>query len=207
MRGDFHAKTAITSGCALALTAIALQEIASISAFAKAVAFTFGALEGGLLPDIDNGEGELCEYSGLGNAIESMVGHRKKIHTIPCGIGCMLPFFVIGFLTSLDLDLREFQVPQVCMCIGYGVLYGFVLHLVQDSFTKEGVMLFYPFSKNYISFGKMENGSSREEIIGNLIVVLSFIIQGIAFYIILIKGRAADPQVQEVIDMLLPIGK
>ena len=111
--------------------------------FSNKYLFLILVLIGTMLPDLDN------PYSKLGrkvrpvsSLIKFIFGHRKLFHSL---IFVSLLFFVIYYI--LDFKL-----------IGIALSVGFVLHLVLDGLTKEGINYFYPFLKFRVSGFIKTNG-------------------------------------------------
>ncbi|WP_300283588.1 metal-dependent hydrolase [Peptacetobacter sp.] len=52
----------------------------------------------------------------------------------------------------------------------------YLLHIICDMFTRQGVAIFYPFSKNMISLGYIKVGGKFSNIIENLIIFILFIV-------------------------------
>ena len=117
-----------------------------------------------VFPDID------CETSKLGRRgifrpFQFFIKHRGFLHSFTF----VLILVVLGFI-FLESFRRE---------ITFGVLIGYGLHLIADSFTKNGVRLFYPLSKKKFK-GKIRSGGKRE------IAVLSVVL-GVDLILIILK--------------------
>ena len=113
-------------------------------------------LFGSLLPDIDN------PYSKLGRKIKPVsglikfiFGHRGFFHSL---IFPILIYVILRYIFDLKL-------------IGIAILIGYVLHLVIDGLTKEGVNYFYPFAKFRMS-GFIKTGGMLEWLIFCVLVFL-----------------------------------
>ena len=116
------------------------------------LAFVVVALIATFIPDVDS------RYSNLG---------RKKINRV-------LQFFTkhrgithsFVFLILVTLGILFFS-PVVAL----GFFLGYSLHLLADSFTKEGITPFYPIS-NIKSNGKISTGGKSEMIVLILFILL-----------------------------------
>lgn len=97
-----------------------------------------------LLPDIDSA------YSILGQKkmfmfLQFFVKHRGILHSFT-------------FLTLLTI-IFLFFVPQIAL----GFFLGYSIHLFADSFTKDGIVLFYPFKAK--SSWKIKTGGKIETVV------------------------------------------
>lgn len=120
-------------------------------------------LIGSLLPDLDN------PYSKLGRKIRPIstfikfvFGHRGIFHSV---IPAALILFLFYYVFGLKL-------------IGAALSIGFVLHLIIDGLTKEGINYLYPFAKFRIS-GFIKTGGFFEWILFMVLLAL------IAFKVVL----------------------
>ncbi len=114
-------------------------------------------LVGSLLPDMDN------PYSKLGRKIRPVstlikfvFGHRGIFHSV---IPVLLILFLFYYIFNLKL-------------IGAALSTGFVLHLILDGLTKEGINYLYPFSKLKIS-GFIRTGGIFEWILFIILIGLT----------------------------------
>lgn len=90
------------------------------------------SLFGALLPDIDTSTSTLGRYVPFVGAI---IPHRTITHTIWAVLALGIPIFALGRSSYL-----------VAMWIGY------VLHIVEDTFSRQGIAWFYPID-NYRTYG------------------------------------------------------
>ncbi len=116
-------------------------------------------LIGSLLPDLDN------PYSKLGGKIRPIstiirfiFGHRGIFHSV-------FPALLIFVVFYLFLDMKLY---------GISLSLGFILHLVMDGLTKEGINFLYPLSKFKIS-GFIKTGGIFEWILFCSLVILTFL--------------------------------
>lgn len=108
-----------------------------------------------LLPDIDSA------YSTLGHKrffgfLQFFVKHRGILHS----------FTFLILLTIIFL----FFAPVLAL----GFFLGYALHLFADSFTKEGIVLFYPFKKK--SSWNIKTGGKVETIIFVLFLMIDILL-------------------------------
>ncbi len=90
--------------------------------------FVFVALIATMLPDID------CAFSTLGKNkglrfLQFFIDHRGPIHSLTF---CLVISFVLAFFWPT---------------LAFGFFLGYAIHLFSDSFTKEGIMPFWPYPK------------------------------------------------------------
>ena len=111
-------------------------------------------LFGALLPDIDHPNSILGRRCGsISRTLHHWCGHRSITHSI-FGVLILLGFCIgIG---SLALALGGSQgivfsaSSQAMLRLGlYSLLFGYALHLLADSLTKEGIPLLWPSKKRY----------------------------------------------------------
>lgn len=91
-----------------------------------------GLLLGSLLPDIDSKKSKLGRFVPF---VEDLLGHRTITHTIWV---VLLLFIGAYFSGSLFIWMTAF---------------GYFFHVVQDSFSKQGVAWLYPLGEGYRSYG------------------------------------------------------
>jgi len=81
-----------------------------------------------VLPDIDTPKSKVGRKAGiLSNILNVTLGHRGLMHSI------YVPALVAGAGILFGFPL-----------IGYAFAIGYMIHLIADMFTKDGVHLFYP---------------------------------------------------------------
>ncbi|MBU0627687.1 MAG: metal-dependent hydrolase [Nanoarchaeota archaeon] len=103
-----------------------------------------------IFPDIDESSSKISKKTRPFSFISNLTGHRSIFHTIYFPVAISLTFFMF--------KLKELSIAALA---------GYLLHLVLDSTTKQGIMLFYPISK------KRFNGFIK---VGSLIENLVFVI-------------------------------
>jgi len=119
------------------------------------VIFVLMVLIATLLPDIDSA------YSTLGHKkffgfLQFFVKHRGVLHS----------FTFLIVLTLIFL----FFLPLLAL----GFFLGYALHLFADSFTKEGIVLFYPFKKK--SSWNIKTGGKMETIVFVLFLMIDILL-------------------------------
>lgn len=134
-----------------------------------------GVWLGSLLPDIDSKHSYLGRYVPW---VEDRIGHRTWTHTVWALFLLLVLMFLLRWL------------------ILWGIFYGYLLHLIVDHFSRQGIIWFYPshyyetnpktgavyikgahYPKPYYYY----TGKMFERVIGNLCLVLS-----VVFYVELV---------------------
>lgn len=112
-------------------------------------------LLGSFLPDIDHPQSKL---GGKIKIIGWLAQHRGFWHT---------PFamFTVSSLVALLTQVK----------IGMGLGMGYASHIVLDTLTIKGVMLFYPFTRKRIT-GPIQTGSATEGILVVLLFILTILV-------------------------------
>lgn len=106
---------------------------------------------------------------GVTTENELNTGHRGFTHTLP---GLVSVITILGFYASvllLYLNIYEFQFLFVGLI---GFTFGYILHLLQDSLTKSGILWIHPFSEIKLR-GSLKTGKSKFKI-GITQILLSF---------------------------------
>jgi membrane-bound metal-dependent hydrolase YbcI (DUF457 family) len=123
--------------------------------------FIFVALIAAALPDIDSGFSTMGKFKGF-RPLQFFVKHRGVIHS-----------FTLCFIISLVL---AFFWPVV----SFGFFLGYGLHLLVDSFTVEGIMPFWPYSKK--SSWRFKTGGLTETSVFFLFILLDIIVVVFIFF-------------------------
>ena len=123
--------------------------------------FVFVALIAASLPDIDTGFSTMGKFKGF-RILQFFVRHRGLIHS-----------FTLCIIISLAL---AFFWPVV----SFGFFLGYGLHLFVDSFTIEGIMPFWPYSKK--SSWRFKTGSLTETVVFLLFILIDIIIVIFVFF-------------------------
>lgn len=93
---------------------------------------TLGLLFGSLLPDVDSKRSILGRFVPF---VEEIIGHRTYTHTV----------WVVLLLSGLAY--------YVNVTFLWMVVIGYSAHIIQDSFSVQGIDWLYPFGKGYRSYG------------------------------------------------------
>lgn len=96
----------------------------------------------------------------LPNHYRPEYGHRKYMHSI---LGLFTTTLITGiYIASVLSILQPFGISAILGLTAFltGYFFGGLLHLVEDSCTKTGVMFFYPFS-NLKIHGKIVTGKDK----------------------------------------------
>lgn len=117
---------------------------------------------GSLLPDID------CKTSYIGNRLKltssfvsAFTKHRGITHApLTAGGLVFLIFFVLNKFININLN------------IFWGLLTGIMSHILLDSFTVQGIPLFYPITKKKFSFCKITTGKTGELFVFFILLIL-----------------------------------
>lgn len=124
-----------------------------------------GIALGSLLPDIDEPKSKVGrKVPVLSHGIKLFFGHRGITHTLLASflVSCLLLYFLKAFPSS----------------IATGLTLGYLFHILEDSFSPDGVPLFYPLTKKHFGihlfrFHLYRTGGFREHAI--LVVALLWI--------------------------------
>jgi len=110
-------------------------------------------LLGTILPDID------CPTSLLGkyNIFSYAMDHRGFVHTIPGMALFVLPMFLLSNVAAL------------------GLMAGYLMHLIADTFNPAGIMLLYPIRKKHYNIANIKVGGAGEAalFLGGLLLLLT----------------------------------
>ena len=142
---------------------------------------------GALLPDIDNARSTLGKKLGwFSREIQHVVGHRTLLHSF-LGLGIVAALGV-GFekLAEYLLASRGYTVPVHAVSSSHivliAVLFGYIMHIVADALTEEGVPLFWPKHK-YYGFPPNRHWRFRTGTLPEHVIVYSFmLLVGIGIY-------------------------
>jgi len=123
------------------LTAAVLYPPVSLS-FSTLGICLVGNIVGGLIPDMDQASNKLWDFLPAGNIIgkfgkKLFLSHRTLSHSI---IGGYLLFKILEWLLPRILNPSFVDVGLILL----SVMIGFVVHLLADFFTEEGIPLLFP---------------------------------------------------------------
>jgi inner membrane protein len=115
-------------------------------------------LTASVIPDIDSHKSKIGKkIKPVSFLINFFLGHRGIFHSV------FLPLLISLLILLINYELT------IAFFIGY------LSHLVLDSLTPGGIMLFYPFSKKRLK-GFIRTGSLVENILFILLLILCFYI-------------------------------
>lgn len=117
--------------------------------------FIFVTLIATMLPDIDTGFSTLGKHKGF-RFLQAFVRHRGVIHSFTFCI-------IISIILAVFWPVASF-----------GFFLGYGLHLFMDSFTKEGIVPFWPYKKK--SSWHLRTGSLLETGLFLVFVLLDIIV-------------------------------
>ncbi|WP_056938432.1 metal-dependent hydrolase [Ligilactobacillus hayakitensis] len=99
---------------------------------------------GSLLPDIDHPQSYLGRrHKIVSNVTNKAMGHRGITHSL-LGMGVVYIF--------LRLIQINYLAPSIRLA-PFWILYGYLMHLIEDGFSQRGVKWLWPFGKSPLSFG------------------------------------------------------
>lgn len=123
--------------------------------------FVFLSLFATMLPDIDSSFSKIGKRK-IFRIIQLFVKHRGILHS----------FLFLFFITWVLILFSPF--------LAFPFFLGYGLHLIADSFTLQGVRIFYPFKKTYS--GPIKTGTRKETLIFLLFLFADiFILASIIF--------------------------
>lgn len=170
--------THVLGGIALSLgcgAAISLPEQSLISLGCLAAASTFGAI----LPDIDKKNTAISnKHPVISFVVRLVTTHRGITHTL---------LALLIFAGLLYFPVRALGIAPVIWSY-YGLITGYMSHLILDMLNPEGIPLFFPI-KFKISIFKIKTGGIGEYIV-RLILFISVIW---LFYMSLTKAGIMKP--------------
>lgn len=137
------------------LAIIVLIIILFLPSISGKIAFTLAALIATLIPDIDTGYSTLGKMKGF-RLLQFFARHRGIFHSLTFGIAASIA--LAFFWPSISL----------------GFFLGYSVHLFFDSFTRDGIMPFWPYKKT--SYGIMKTGTLTETTIFIVLVIFDFIL-------------------------------
>ncbi len=119
------------------------------------IAFGIMVLIGSVLPDIDNAFSNVGSFANVrnntagnnvfGNMMQGFQEHRGFIHSLTCA-------FILSVVLAVFIPV-----------LAFGFFLGYAIHLFADSFTREGVVPFWPYSGR--AHGMLVKGSMSERAI------------------------------------------
>jgi len=164
---------------------------ASLNATTLVVA-SVGCVIGSLLPDIDQASNRLWDLLPAGNFLgrifrKLFLAHRTLSHSL---LGIFLVSNLLRWLLPRILNANFLNLE----IIFWSIMIGFVSHIFLDSFTEEGVPLFFPINLKIgfppISSWRIKTGKGFEKFVvfpGIVVYLLFFTLQNQLVLISLIK--------------------
>jgi inner membrane protein len=138
------------------VTSMAVAALLSQPQGVEAVEFFGGVAVGSLLPDIDHPRSLIGRVSfGVADLIHRVYGHRTVTHSL-------LAIMLLGITAYITGHWGNYFTR--------GLLMGYLLHLVGDYLTTQGVPWFWPYNKERDSIAgftslRISTGSPREVLI------------------------------------------
>lgn len=156
MKGSAHLAMGI---CAGAITACAVPDNL------YGAAFMGGCIIGSILPDIDLATSKIGHLTTpIAILLNKIFGHRGFIHTPICSLLFALLFGAIAHAIT----------PDNAVHVAAGVFFGCMLHLLQDTFTKNGIRWLYPLPFK-IHFTNIKSNNPICYLITIALIVLYFV--------------------------------
>jgi len=148
----------------------------------EAIGYDFGTLDafaafGALLPDLDASESKIKHLKLFGTSFKPFLLPSQIVHRSDQHRGLLHSFTGLGMVAGMALPLTWWigGAPFIALCLGYAS------HLLADSATKSGLLLFYPRRDRFYLMPhgwRMTTGSIAEEIatISSAIVAVSLLL-------------------------------
>ncbi|RBP59324.1 inner membrane protein [Alkalibaculum bacchi] len=150
-------KTHVTISLAVALPIMASTNTLSIGSVA---ALSLGAL----FPDIDEPYSWIgCRTRGISDLLNVFFGHRGITHSL---LGLLLTFLTLVLMVSI---INFNAVTAIFFVFGYA------LHLIQDSFSKSGIKWLSPLSDTKFQSGKGVFYYTTGSIVENFILFVTVV--------------------------------
>lgn len=116
------------------------------------VPLIFGGYTGGLLPDIDKTGTKMGKkFRLLSTLIAHLFGHRGATHSL-------LALLIVGLLFFIPVIYLDGLLKFIYLQFEFGLLVGYLSHLILDSSTKMGVPFLYPFIKKKYNISHLTTG-------------------------------------------------
>lgn len=164
MQGRYHLGLGLAAGVAVGILTADTKVVPCLCT-------TFSCCLGSIFPDIESSSSKMGQTLKVTSFFSRILfGHRGAVHT---------PFLLVLIDVLLLMLITSFSLP---LQLVFGFTLGYLLHLLQDTFTKRGIMWLYPFKKDRYSIFTMKSGHHDfvEFLISSIIFI---IITGITFFI------------------------
>lgn len=130
-------------------TAIGASVVAVTQNYDDGLIFMAACMLGSLYPDIDLPSSKMGHiFKPFAEILNQKYGHRGFVHT---------PLHA-ALLTLIYWGITSLCAPWAFRTVALGFLVGFFAHLLQDTFTKGGIMWLYPVKKS-IHFTNIKSDS------------------------------------------------
>lgn len=164
-----HVLTSVTAG-------VALVHLTPID---PSMGYFLGVVFGSVLPDIDEPQSYIGRKTsvevfnkrvGLSSLIKMMFGHRGFTHSLLATLLVFIPYFLmLGYTSGLEqVGLIQTFVLQILFGVGFGYLF----HILGDMFSKSGVPLFMPITKQKVAIPLYTTQKFSEKVIFGLSAVV-----------------------------------
>lgn len=169
-----HILTSVTAGVALV----------HFTPMDPTIGLFLGIVAGSVLPDIDEPQSYIGRKTsvevfnrriGLSSVIKAIFGHRGFTHSLLATLLVFIPYlFMNGYVSQLESSgLIEAFILQILLGIGFGYLF----HILGDLFSKSGVPLFMPLTKQKIAIPLYTTQKFSEKIIfGCSVILLGYLV-------------------------------
>ncbi len=153
MLSKTHVVIGLTYGAAL-MPSVARQELTAVH-FGCVVA---GLAVGSLLPDLDHPQSAINRKIPIfGGILGRLFAHRGILHSILGILGWLVFLSFVAAVVSQALPAAHGAIAHIIS----GLIIGYILHILADSFTKSGVRLLYPLKFN-VGFKLIKTGGKAE---------------------------------------------
>ena len=171
MRGKAH----LTCGIGTAIVTSGILLYAEKIGIAEAGIFGLSCMVNSVIPDIDIPESMVGKrVKPIANAINKIFGHRTITHS--------------GLWIILWLALMWQLQGTIWWTLCYGMLMGFLSHIVSDTFTIGGVPWLWPLSRKKIRLTPIKTGEKDY-----IFVVLTTIILSCATAFVFLSSNVPEP--------------
>lgn len=159
MKGTTHLAFGLASSLYLAPEIITYAGSGGINAPCSFTLIMCGTLIGSLIPDIDSPRSKIGRKVPVpSHLIGFFIGHRTLFHSL------VIPAF-LSILTYILKEMESASLFPVLFLVG-SIDLGYILHIILDSLTKEGVPLLYPFSDRYFGLKLVREGGIIDYLLG-----------------------------------------
>ena len=166
MKGTTHLASGLAGSVYFAPAIVDYAGSIGVSAPYSSLLIVCGMLIGSLLPDIDTPKSKIGRKVPVtSHLLGFFIGHRTLFHSLAVPVFLSILTFWVKRMGSVSLFPVLFLVGSVTL--------GYILHIILDSFTKEGVPLLYPFSDHCFGFKLVREGGVIDYLLGFVLFVLA----------------------------------